>query len=221
MRVLRMKPGDEAFVFDGNGRELRCLFSSLESDRAVLEIIDELSNPVESPIRITLAQALVKGDKFELIVQKATELGVTGIVPLITQNADVRPIEERTGRRVDRWRRVSLEALKQCGRRTLVDVATPRPLRDFLRETNAAAGRVVLSFTESGGGPIAEVLRGASPSEVVAVIGPEGGWSNDEVDLFIEASANLVSLGPRVLRTETAAIAAIALIQNHAGDVSR
>lgn len=235
IRVLRMTPGDEASVFDGCGREYRCSFRSVTNDRAQLEIEDTLSDVVESPLHLTLAQALTKGDKFDLIIQKATELGVTCIAPLMTRYADVRLDDQQKTMRVERWRRISLEAMKQCGRRTLVEIASPATLAEFFtaREPASSPGyrssgitsqtqRALLLFSERGGVALADAVdRISNGSPVVALIGPEGGWSDDELALLVdEFGCTSVTLGPRVLRTETAAMVAIALIQNAMGGLS-
>lgn len=217
--VLRMTPGDEAFVFDGCGHEYKCTFRSINYSRAHLEIIGTLSDVVESAMHLTLAQALVRGEKFDFIIQKATELGVSSIVPLITRYADVKVDEQQVERRSERWRRISLEALKQCGRRRLVEIKTPRTLPQFL--DSVADDEVLLLFSERGGVVITKALADIPNSNsIVALVGPEGGWSGEELELLAARGAKAVSLGPRVLRTETAAVAAITLIQHLAGDLS-
>lgn len=227
-RVLRLKPGDEAFVFDGVGREYRCNFLKVEQDRARLEVIEELLDSVESPVRITLGQSLAKGERFDLIVQKATELGVSSIVPLLADHADVKLTGEGREKRLERWQRISLEALKQCGRRTIVEIGNPMSVRQLLdietplpREQHIEA-RVVFVFSEKGGAVVEAALAGtADASGVTVLVGPEGGWSDAEIGLFTERCVKSVTLGPRILRTETAAIVAMSLIQHALGDVSR
>jgi len=224
-RVLRLKPGDEVFVFDGCGREYRCEFLKVEQARAKLLVVDQLADVVESPHSVRLGQALAKGEKFDFIVQKATELGVSSIVPLITDHADVKLAEVRSEKKLERWRRISLEALKQCGRRTLVDIEPPIAVGKFLerpaRDIDGPTASSVIVFSEKGGLLIADALRGmTSGSRLTALIGPEGGWSEDEFSLFAATGVRAVTLGPRTLRTETAAIAAITLIQHTLGDLS-
>ncbi|HJQ25111.1 MAG TPA: 16S rRNA (uracil(1498)-N(3))-methyltransferase [Blastocatellia bacterium] len=223
-RVLRLREGDEAFVFDGCGREYRCRVAQTDARVARLEIVEALADEVESPLDLTLAQALVKGEKFELIVQKATELGVRKIVPLITANADLKLSEERAEKRAERWRRIALEALKQSGGRRLVDIQSPLALADFITATQeqSAAPPVLLVFSEHGGAAVNEVLSNEDYARrVIALIGPEGGWDTGELDLLAASGARAVTLGPRILRTETAALAAVALIQHRLGDLSR
>jgi 16S rRNA (uracil1498-N3)-methyltransferase len=248
--VLRMTPGDHAFVFDGSGHEYQCTFRGIIDNRAHLEITEALSDSVESPLQLTLAQALAKGEKFDLIIQKATELGVSRIVPLMTRYADVKLDDQLITRRLERWQRISLEALKQCGRRRLVEIPAPLTLPQFLDEVahtdvahaasenvaqaaslraessetpgrKLAACATLLLFSERGGVAITEALEGLPRSaSIIALVGPEGGWSDDELALADQHGAKPVSLGPRVLRTETAAVVAITLIQHLTGDLS-
>ena len=221
--VLRMAPGDPAFVFDGCGREYGCHFKGVKDDRAQLEVGEMLSDVVESPVEITLAQALAKGEKFDFIVQKVTELGVSRIVPLVTRYADARLDDQQTARRIQRWRRISLEAVKQCGRRTLVEITAPRTVREFVGAGGPGSPdqQTLLLFSERGGVAITDAIADwSNPHAVVALVGPEGGWSDDELVLLNEAGSKAVTLGPRVLRTETAALVAITLIQHAIGDLS-
>lgn len=218
-RVLRLKPGSEVFCFDGRGNEYRCSFLAVEENRARLDVSEALSDEVDSPTHITLAHGLAKGEKFDFIVQKATELGVSGIVPLVTDRADVKLSDEKSEKRLERWRRISLEALKQCGRRTLVEIEPPITLRDFVNAARTEDAALV--FSERGGRSVADaVARLINKSAVVAMVGPEGGWSDEELDLFDERRAIAVTLGPRTLRTETAALVAVTLIQHMLGDLS-
>jgi len=188
-----------------------------------------MAGEVESPCPLTLAQALAKGDKFDFIVQKATELGVSRIVPIATEHSDVRIADERADRRLGRWRRVALEALKQCGRRVLVQIESPLSFTEFLHCENPRSAGVptaelplMLAFTERGGMPIDRAISGhRDGAHVIAVVGPEGGWSDGEISAMLEFGCQTITLGPRVLRTETAAIAAITLIQHALGDLSR
>ena len=236
-RVLRLRDGDEAFAFDGYGREYRCRATRVDAQAARLEIIEALTGAVESPVDLTLAQALVKGEKFDTIVQKATELGVRRIAPLITAHSDVRLNDERAEKRAERWRRIALEALKQSGGRRLVTIQAPAALADFIASIATVAEPVVepmqadahqsalpalLVFSERGGLPINDALGEVSYTQpIIACVGPEGGWSDDELGTLASYGARFVTLGPRILRTETAAIVAVTLIQHRLGDLSR
>jgi len=229
IRVLRMTPGDEAFVFDGGGREYRCRFRAVQDGRAQLDVSNELDDVVESPIQVELAQGLAKGDKFDFIVQKATELGVTSIAPLVTRYSDVKLDDLHTSRRVERWRRISLEAMKQCGRRKLAEVVAPKTLSEYFgankptvrSDADAALLPLLLIFSKRGGVTVPAALANENGlHKIVALVGPEGGWSDEELELAEQFGCTSVTLGPRVLRTETAAVVAIALIQQALGDIS-
>jgi 16S rRNA (uracil1498-N3)-methyltransferase len=216
--VLRMTPGDQAFVFDGCDHEYRCTFRGIKDNRAHLDLAESLSDVVESPLQLILAQSLVKGEKFDFIIQKATELGVSRISPLITRYAEAKIEEQQIERRLERWRRISLEALKQCGRRRLVDISAPRTLTQFIADV---PGTALLLLSERGGVTLTKILEGITNSRsIAALVGPEGGWSDHELELLTASGATPITLGRRVLRTETAALAAIALIQHMKGDLS-
>jgi 16S rRNA (uracil1498-N3)-methyltransferase len=229
LHVLRLTPGDEVFVFDGDGNEYRCTFCRVTDNRAELEISYALDDEVESRLDLTLAPALAKGEKFDFIVQKATELGVNSIMPLMTRYADVRLDENQKISRTDRWRRISLESMKQCGRRRLVRITEPLSIYEFMsiiersgKPPSEEPPPSLLLFSERGGVGVKEALLAAAtgPRSVVALIGPEGGWSDDESEALNEYGCKPVTLGPRIMRTETAALVAIALIQHALGDLS-
>jgi 16S rRNA (uracil1498-N3)-methyltransferase len=227
IRVLRATPGEEAFVFDGCGQEHRCKFRTVQNDRAQLDVLDAVEEVVESPIQLEIAQGLAKGEKFDFIVQKATELGVTSIAPIVTRYSEIKLADLHATKRVERWRRISLEALKQCGRRMLVDISEPTTFEAYLqalRSDSDGSGALVKStcfvFNERGGIALDEALGQISDSSrITAMIGPEGGWSIEEIDFAEKAGCISISLGRRVLRTETAAVVALALIQNALGDL--
>ncbi|MGH9850405.1 MAG: 16S rRNA (uracil(1498)-N(3))-methyltransferase [Blastocatellia bacterium] len=217
-RALRLGEGDHVFVFDGEGLEWECEVARIGKREVELNLLRQLTDVVESPLDLTLAQALVKSDKFDWVVQKATELGVARIAPLITEHSDIRRAEERAGQKLQRWRRISLEALKQCGRRRLVEICEPVSFEDFCE----SGGRShCLIFSERGGQSLREVsAKLPNVTQLSVCVAPEGGWSEREVE---KAEANnfiAVCLGSRILRTETAAIAAVTLAQHLFGDLS-
>ncbi len=210
-RVLRLLPGATVFAFDGNSAEYECEVARVSKEATELNVIARLSNEVESPLSLTLAQALVKGDKFDWVVQKATELGVTRIVPLVTEHSEFRKAEGRE-LRLQRWRRIALEATKQCGRRKLIEMAEAQSFQQFCE---AETDGLRLIFSERGGKTLAEVARS---NAVTLTIGPEGGWSESELR-FAETQGFLpIHLGNRILRTETAAVTAVSLAQYLFGD---
>lgn len=235
--VLRLKAGDEAFVFDGEGREYACLVGGdstagrVRAETLTLEVRARVEpERAESPLDLTLAVALLKGEKFDLVVQKATELGVWRIVPVETKRADVR-LNRHEGRettdRVSRWRRLALEAAKQSGRARLPEVSAPVAFASLL-EAEAAAGAARgagaarhLFFTERGGRGLVETTGAWTerPAKLTALVGAEGGWDDEEIARAVAAGWLAVTFGGRVLRAETAAIVVAGLLQHLCGDL--
>ena len=211
--VLRLKTGDEVQVFDGTGREFRAVVSQARREFAELEIRDEIEPPKsESPLQLTLAVALLKGEKFDLVVQKGTELGVNRFIPLVTRYADIKLRDEAdAAKRVTRWQRIALEAAKQCGRSVVPEVEKPMSFEALIREDNR-----YLMFSERDGHALNTDAR---MDFVTALVGSEGGWSDEELDQARTANVPIVTLGGRVLRAETAAIAAAVLLQHLYGDL--
>jgi 16S rRNA (uracil1498-N3)-methyltransferase len=222
--VLRLQSGDEIFVFDGAGREFHCAIQTINRDSTELSVMAEVepARP-ESPLNLTLAIALLKGEKFDLVIQKATELGVKRIVPLDTEHADVRLRDDGANKRVARWRRIALEAAKQTGRAYVPEIAAPLALNEFLtvEENQISTNVTCLMFSERGGRPLAEATNSFAerPARIVAVVGPEGGWTDAEIKLAREAGWQIVTLGGRTLRAETAGITVVALLQHRFGDL--
>ena len=211
--VLRLKPGDEVYVFDGRGREFQCSVSNTKRDSAELRIESEVepAKP-ESQLQLNLCIALLKGEKFDLVVQKATELGVTKVTPLITRYADIhlRDAADAT-KRVARWQRIALEAAKQSGRAFVPEISLPLAFEAALEIEGAG-----VMFSERGGEAL-ENLTGAS--SITALVGSEGGWSDEEIDAARARDFHVVTLGGRILRAETAAIAVTTLLQHRLGDL--
>ena len=220
--VLRLQPGDEVYVFDGAGKEFRCAVREFVRDGALLDVIEEVdpARP-ESLLDLTLAIALLKGEKFDLVVQKATELGASRIVPVATSRSDVRIRNgDEAKRKVARWRRIALEAAKQCGRARLMEIEEPLG-SNALIDRPAEAGELRLMFVERNGTSLAEAARNppSGSAKVFALIGPEGGWADEEIELARKGGWQIVTLGGRTLRAETAAIAIVALLQHRWGDL--
>ncbi len=219
--VLRLKVGDEVYVFDGEGREFRGEIAEIDRSSAHLTIEAEVepARP-ESPLHLTIAVALLKGEKFDLVVQKAVELGVRSIVPVATSRADVK-IKSKTDadRKLARWQRIALEATKQCGRARLMEIGSPVLFADLIqRSTNDDSLR--LMFAERAGDSLDSAIENQSePRNVIALIGPEGGFADEEIEQAREAGWKIVTLGGRIMRAETAAIALAALLQNRFGDL--
>ena len=226
--VLRLESGDEIFVFDGAGREFHCGVQTIARDAAELNVIAEVAPArPESTLNLTLAIALLKGEKFDLVIQKTTELGVTRIVPLETERADVRIREgEGAHKRVARWRRIALEAAKQTGRAYVPEIAAPLAFHSLLNspavedeERSTKLHR--LMFSERDGKSLSEATEQFSGprAQIFAVVGPEGGWTDDEIELARNGGWEIITLGGRTLRAETAAITVVALLQHRFGDL--
>jgi 16S rRNA (uracil1498-N3)-methyltransferase len=221
--VLRLKRGDEAFVFDGEGREYRCRVIENGREGARLEVSEEVeAERTESPLRLHLGVALLKGEKFDLVVQKATELGVSRIVPVVTKFADVRIRDDADGeRRVSRWKRIALEAAKQSGRASLPEISAPSPFASVIESGPTTVSECCLFFSEREGGGLNDALDKYLPAlkTIAALVGPEGGWADEEIEQARASGWNIITLGGRTLRAETAAIIVAALLQHRLGDL--
>ncbi len=217
--VLRLKVGDEVYVFNGQGKEFQCRIEESRRDTATLKVVKEVATArPESPLQLTLAVALLKGEKFYLVVQKATELGVTRVVPVVTKLADIRLRDPSdAAKRVSRWQRIALEAAKQSGRAVVPEVANPIAFESLVRDINAAA----LMFSERDGQSLVSANEAfpANTYSLTALVGSEGGWTDQEIAMAREAGWMIVTLGGRTLRAETAAITVAALLQHAFGDL--
>ncbi len=217
-RVLRLSEGARVFVFDGVGNEWECEIARVGRGEAEIKLIRRLDDLVESHLNLTLAQAMIKGDKFDWVVQKATELGVTRIVPLITDHSDLRLARDSSGHRLARWQRIALESTKQCGRRKQVEFSDPIKFDDFCQSEKE---RNNLIFSEHGGLKVRDVgSKLGCIGELNMSVASEGGWSEREIELSGRSGFIPVHLGSRILRTETAAIAAVILSQHLFGDIN-
>jgi len=218
--VLRLTCGDEVFVFDGEGREYRCAVMEVTSRTMTVDIAEEVepAKP-ESRLDLTLGIALLKSEKFDLVVQKATELGVTRVVPLLTERADVRIREPQDAKRkLERWQRIALESAKQCGRARLMTIDEPVNFADALSEFRKT--ELGIMFAERSGEPLNETLGAKPAKSIAALIGPEGGWADEEIEQARASHWKIVTLGGRILRAETAAIAVAVLLQHRFGDLT-
>lgn len=226
--VLRLKTGDEVYVFNGEGKEFHCRIEESRRDNAQLKVISEVAPArSESPLELTLAVALLKGEKFDLVVQKATELGVTRVVPVVTKLADIRLRDASDAtKRVARWQRIALEAAKQSGRAVVPEIASPVSFASLIQDgvtklQDATASGAFLMFSERDGESIlaSKEKLPAKLSRLTALVGSEGGWTDEELAAARQAGWTIVTLGGRTLRAETAAIAVTVLLQHVAGDL--
>lgn len=206
VRVVRLRPGEAVELFDGAGGCASGTVESIGRDEAVIVAGDPLPSR-ESPLAIHLAMAIIQPERFELVLQKATELGVRSVIPMVTGRVEVR--RERYAGKTERWERIIFEAVKQSGRSLPPRVAPPTPFEEILElrepkvlfDADAAAGELAIG------------------TDVIVMIGPEGGWSAAELELARAAAVGFQRLGPRRLRAETAAIAAVTLIGSRFGDL--
>ncbi|MGI8787992.1 MAG: 16S rRNA (uracil(1498)-N(3))-methyltransferase [Pyrinomonadaceae bacterium] len=209
--VLRLKETEKIKIFDGAGREFLCEISRIENKKTVLNILEEIAPTApESGLNLTLAVALLKNEKIDLVVQKAVELGVVKLVLLNTKRADVKLKEAE--KRIERWRKIALEAAKQTGRARLTQIEKPV---DFLEFVETADGTRVL-FAERGGAKFSEIEAG---KKIVAAVGAEGGWEDSEIEAAQANNFQIITLGGRILRAEKAAIVVAAVLQNQFGDL--
>lgn len=228
-QVLRLGVGAEVYVFDGAGREFLCAVADVgRRGEVMLEVRGRARPPcAESPLELVLAAALLKGEKFDLIVQKATELGVVRLAPILSARTDVRlPRGAQDGdgsKRLARWRRIAVEAAKQSGRARVPEVCAPVALAEMFSAAAAddMGGRRLI-FAERDGRGLLETVGAWSvrPERVIALVGPEGGWEEAEIEGARRLGWEPITLGGRTLRAETACVVAVALLQHLCGDLS-
>ncbi len=214
IRVLRLKRGDEVRLFNGEGGEYEASIHRVDKDSVTVDIGRHHDSERESKLRVCLAQAITTGDKMDYTLQKAVELGVARIQPLQTNRAVVRLNQERAEKRLQHWQNVVISACEQCGRNTVPRVANILPFEEWVATTDPAMMRFMLS-------PYAEQSLRDCPKpsgEVSLVIGPEGGLNQAEVAFAQVKGFSSVRMGPRVLRTETAPLVALAAMQVLWGD---
>ena len=216
-RVLRLARGAALTVFDGRGGEYDATIAELRKDRVRLGVGDWRGIERESPLCMTLAQGVARGERMDLVVQKATELGVSAIVPVLTERTVVRLTAAAAEQRLRHWRAVAIAACEQCGRNALPEISAPVDFADLLAAHAAASAATRLVLSPAGGLRVRD-LRPAGTG-VTLLIGPEGGLAEAEHEAALAAGFLALNLGPRILRTETAALAALAAIQQQHGDL--
>ena len=208
--VLRLREEAEIHIFDGDGREFLCAVEKISKNETELKIIKEVSPTApESNLDLTFAVALLKGEKFDLVIQKSVELGVKKFVPLNTIRADVKIKDGE--KKLERWRKIIVDATKQCGRAALMRIESPVDFEKFI----ASAEGAKILFAEKDGEKFSSVK---ATENISAIVGAEGGWENSEIEMARKKGFQIVTFGGRILRAETAAVSIAAVLQNRFGD---
>ena len=214
--VLRMKPGEDVRVNDGRGKTYLCCISSYEEQTAVLDILKELDSDTELPSRIILFQGLPKGDKMEWIVQKAVELGAYSIVPFAAKRSVVKLDEKKAAKKRARWQLIAKGAAEQSGRGIIPEVSTVRTFAEALGMAGDLDVVLIPYELEEGMKETARVMENIECGQSVGIfIGPEGGFEEEEVERAKEAGAYAITLGKRILRTETAGLTTLSVLMYH------
>ena len=214
-RVLRLRAGAPLVLFDGSGGDFRAEIVAVDGDRVRVSVGERSAGLRESPLGITLVQAVSRGERMDWTLQKATELGVKRIQPVLSARSVVRLDDQQAAKKLRHWQAVVAGACEQCGRSVLPEVRAPLDLARFLAESTREGQRLVLSPN----GPASLAGLASTAARVELLIGPEGGLDDAEIDAAARAGFAPVRLGPRVLRTETAGIVALTVLQALWGDL--
>lgn len=215
-RVLRLRAGDPVTLFNGDGHDYPGRVLALRGSRVEVEVSVREAARAEAPLALTLVQGIARSERMDLVMQKATELGVTRIVPVQTARSVVRIERDAAARKLGHWQGIVVAACEQCGRARLPAIEPPQTLAAWLARP-APAGVRRLQLDPAGASPLAGAAAGAAAIELL--VGPEGGLEDAERDAAAATGHRPCTLGPRILRSETAAIAAIAVLQAVAGDL--
>lgn len=219
VRVLRMEAGDEVIVCDGTGRAFHTELTELGDGEVAARIVEKLSAQPESPVKITLAQGLPKGDKMDLIIQKGTETGITRFLPLSMSRCIVQYDDKKEQKRRERWQKIAKEAAEQSHRNIVPDVANGMTFKQLMNALERFDLVLVPYEMEKARGLRDVLEEHPEAREVCVVIGPEGGIAEEEIETALRAGAMPVTLGPRILRTETAGLFVAACVAYHTGEM--
>lgn len=211
-KVLRMQPGRELVLFNGNGGEFKAQITHINKKQVTVSVGEFTADNRQSPLQLELAIGVSRGERMDWVLQKATELGVTRVTPLLTERTEVKLTGERQEKKIQHWQQILISACEQCQRNILPVLREPLMLNDWL-ESVEAQQKFVLHHRDSRGLPEEPEI-----ASVALLIGPEGGLSDREIEQAVAKEFAPLTLGPRVLRTETAPIAAISLVQYRWGD---
>lgn len=217
-RVLRLRTGDEMVIFDGSGKEYVGTIVKEDAAAVWVNVRNLISSREESPLDIILAQSLLKGEKMDYLIQKATELGVKKIIPFFTSRSIPLLDQPKRLERQRRWERIAIEASKQCGRGFIPKI---EPVQDYPGMLSQATGESLrLILWEIEGRRLKEVLKGSkNKKEVFFIVGPEGGLSRQEVEASKAAGFMPINMGPRIVRSETSSLCLVSILQYEWGDI--
>lgn len=214
LNVLRVRPNENITLFDGKGKAHAARLTVLEKRRAEAEILHEDTTDNESPLNITLIQSISSGERMDFTLQKSVELGVTAIQPVISERCIVRLDGERAAKRLARWQEIVISACEQSGRNTVPPVLPIIGYREALDKMPSESTKLIMSINRAR--KLGDIRQPSGA--IVFMVGPEGGWTEQEEQQAFEAGFQAVTLGKRILRTETAPLAAIAAMQTLWGD---
>lgn len=212
VNVLRAKVGDDLILFNGKGGEYNTTIKIIEKRRAIVTITAFNDISRESPFKIHLAQVISRQEKMDLTIQKAAELGVAEITPLLSEKCGVKLKDDRLDKKLERWQQIIISACEQCGRNQLPKLNTIVDFDTFIKQNDAY--KIILEPTAH------ETLKSITPSKAITVlIGPESGFSETEIKTAKQHNTHAITLGPRILRTETAGLAIVSILQSQFGDL--
>lgn len=215
-RVLRMDTGDSLILFDGSGIDYAGRITKITEDGVHIAIIEKIESKSEPPVHIHICQAVIKSDHLDYVVQKCSEMGAYDFMPFISERCVKRPDEKSAAKLVQRERRIALEAAKQCGRSRVPAIGEIVRFKEFAAKLEETDALIVLAYENEKNLMIKDVLQQEKKTrDIFVVIGPEGGFTKQEVGSLIHAGAKVCSLGALILRSETAGLAATAMIQYH------
>ena len=220
--VLRLKTGDRVRLFDGRGTEYDARIASISEGNVLATVTDRVLPETESPVSIIIAQGFLKEKKMDTLVRQLTELGIRRWIPFFAERSVARPDPKRLQARKDRWEKIAAESLKQCRRSRIPDIGQTLPFKDMIAAADGADLKIIFWEKASGDSRDLFSLAGGKPyGTVFAILGPEGGLSEAEVGTALAAGFTTAALGPRILKAETATVAAVALLQYFLGDLGK
>jgi 16S rRNA (uracil1498-N3)-methyltransferase len=212
--ALRLQPGDQVVLFDGNGGEFSARLESLDRKQVWLQVVEHQAIERESPLPVHLGIGISRGDRFDWVVQKATELGVAQISPLLSERVEVKLKGERAEKKLQHWQQIAISACEQCGRNRIPTIHSLQKLTGWTQQVDGDCKLVLHHRGQQS------LTRLTPPAKLALLIGPEGGLTEQEIEQAQQQGFAPLTLGPRVLRTETAPLAALAIVQQLWGDMA-